>query len=133
MERTQPLIQNILSSYVTRSKIHGEGLFAGQGYCRGELVGTLDGQIINVQDHPEALTGEWNGLGPLQVLYRKFSTAYSYINHQTNPNLSINPETMELIAKKVIKKGEEFTLDYTENGLPDIYIEQGYARYIYEK
>jgi hypothetical protein len=133
MERTQPLIQNIPSSYVAKSKIHGQGLFSGQGYSIGELVGTLDGQLINVQDHPEALSGEWNGLGPLQVLYRRFSTDYSYINHLTDPNLSIDPETMEIIANRAIEKGDEFTLDYTENGLPDIYREKGYGRYLDEK
>jgi hypothetical protein len=130
MERTHPLIQNIPSGYVARSNIHGEGLFAGQAFDAGQIVGKLDGQIINVEDHPDALSGEWNGLGALHVLYRRFSTAYSYINHQDDPNLRIEPATMQIVARKAIGKGDEFTLDYVENGLPNIYITKGYGRYL---
>lgn len=133
MERTHPLIQNILSSFIADSEIHGKGLFSEKNCDVGEVVGSLDGQIVNVAEHPEALSGEWNGIGENHVLYRKFSTYYSYINHDNDPNLTIDALTMKVIVQRKITALDELTLNYRENGIPDIYNSKDYGSYLNEK
>ncbi|UWR21218.1 SET domain-containing protein-lysine N-methyltransferase [Sulfitobacter sp. S190] len=130
MERTHPLINNISGSYVAQSAISGQGLFAGDDYETGDPVGHLDGQVVNVDDHPQALSGEWNGLGDAHVLYRAFSTSYSFINHSPDPNLEIDRATMWMRARRPIRAGEEFTLDYLEHGVPLIYKAKGLGTYL---
>lgn len=130
MKRTDPIINNIAGSYVSRSAISGQGLFAGADYRTGDQVGHLDGQVVNVDDHPQALSGEWNGLGDAEVLYRAFSTSYSFINHSRNPNLEIDRETMCMRARRPIYEGEEFSLDYLEHGVPLVYKSKGLGAHL---
>lgn len=130
MKRTDPIINNVAASYVSQSAISGQGLFAGTDYRTGDPVGHLDGQVVNVDDHPQALLGEWNGLGDVEVLYRAFSTSYSFINHSRNPNLEIDRETMWMRARRPICAGEEFSLDYLEHGVPLAYKSTGLGAYL---
>lgn len=121
MLRTSPLIHIIKDVFISPSSYHGRGLFTVGDRRKGEILTVLDGQVVDYLERPEVLSGEWNGLGGSKILYRHFSTSYSYINHSKNPNLTINPYDWSLCTLMDITAGEELTLDYWENGLPQNY------------
>jgi len=56
------LIDNIPYTRVGPSEIHGQGLFAELSFRAGQILGTLDGQLIRHADHPEAFDLEWNAV-----------------------------------------------------------------------
>lgn len=117
------VIDNITSTYIAPSFIHGLGLFADLDIDAGVVLGTLDGQQISWDLYTkQELAFEWNAIQPEVLLVRPYRTKYSYINHSRDPNLLLDTNPLRVISKRFIRKGEEVTLDYRCEPLPKEYI-----------
>lgn len=128
----ETLIDNIYFSEVRKSRIHGLGLFSTENISKGQILGFLDGQIINwndlkdiennlintnQKDQAHQFFYEWNALTKDTLLVRPIRTKYSYINHSRNPNLEIEYNPIRLVSLIDIKMGDEFLLDYRKEDL----------------
>lgn len=130
------VVENIGFAHILPSPIHGFGLFATENILPGQILGTLDGQVIDWDKYDEIVKAlksnvgnlnnfifmEWNALSTSTLLVRPFRTKYSYINHSYKPNLKIEYNPIRIVALKKIEKGEEYTLDYTKEPLREEYL-----------
>ena len=90
-------------TYVDDSAIHGKGLFAKKAIKAGEVIGTVEGKKTR-KDGPHVLwLTEKTGFH-VQCDLR-------YINHNNKPNACYY-NSLEVIALRNIKPGEEITHDY---------------------
>lgn len=120
----EDVIDNLINSYISESNIHGNGLFASENIKEDTTLGTLDGQYIDWDLHKEYdFTLEWNAIAKNQLLVRPYRTKYSFINHSRTPNLEIRYNPIRIVSLTNITKGEELTLDYRKEPLPDDYIQ----------
>lgn len=120
----EDVVDNLGLCYIANSSIHGYGLFADRDIDKGVVLGSLDGQLIPWRLHRKYnLTLEWNAIDKDTLLVRAYRTKYSYINHQSVPNLVLLYDPLRVVALKRISKGEEMTLDYRKEPLPPEYIE----------
>lgn len=129
MER---LIDNIPHTRVGPSEIHGDGLFAEIAFRRGQLLGTLDGQVVRHADHPDVFDEEWNAISGELLLVRALRTKYRYMNHARSPNCAIDERDMSIRATRDIEAGEEITLDYQARPLPPAYLALERAAFLRE-
>ncbi len=119
------VIDNMLSTYIAKSNIHGHGLFAIKDMNEEITLGILDGQIITWDLHDKYdLTLEWNAISKETLLVRPYRTKYSFINHSRTPNLQLKYNPLRVVTLKKIHKDEELTLDYRKEHLTDEYISQ---------
>lgn len=116
------LIDNIPFTRVGPSDIHGRGLFSEVDFRRGQILGTLDGQLVRWADHPEVFEEEWNAVSDELLLVRGLRTKYALINHASEPNCAIDERDMSIRAVRPIAAGEELTLDYRARSLPEPYL-----------
>jgi hypothetical protein len=65
---------------------------------------------------------EWNALSPTRLLVRPLRTSYGYINHSVDPNVLVGETGFSLRAKRAIATGEEFTMDYFAQPVPQAYL-----------
>ena len=89
--------------YVTTSTIHGKGLFARKRIKAGTLIGQIEGRPTRI-DGPYVL---W-------LTQRKgveVQCELKYINHSDEPN-AIYYDTLEVVALRDIRRGEEITHNY---------------------
>ena len=120
----EDVIQNLKSTIISTSNIHGKGLFASEDIQKGFVLGALDGQLISWDLHEKCkLTFEWNAVSKNKLLVRAYRTKYSYINHSRKPNLTLKHNPLRVVSDRDISKGEELTLDYRLEPLPDEYIQ----------
>jgi len=118
-------VDNLKNTYIKKSDIHGYGLYAKKDIDKDQVLGYLDGQVIDWKLHDEYnLTLEWNAIGDNKLLVRPYRTKYSYINHSREANLLIAYDPIRIISKKNIKKDEELVLDYRLEPLSNEYIEK---------
>lgn len=121
----EDVIDNLLNSYISKSNIHGYGLFASENIEDETVLGTLDGQYVDWDLHLEYdFTLEWNAITKNKLLVRPYRTKYSFINHSRTPNLEIKYNPIRIVSIKNIIKNDELTLDYRKEPLPDDYIEK---------
>jgi len=118
----EQLIDNIPFTRVVPSSIHGNGLFAEIGFRRGQILGTLDGQVVPHAEYPEVFEEEWNAISDELLLVRGIRTKYAYINHARSPNCAIDERDLSIRAARDIEAGEELTLDYAARPLPPAYL-----------
>jgi len=117
------VIDNIMQTEIMPSPIHGFGLFSIQGFCVGTILTQLDGQKITWEQHEKNDKAfEWNALEGNVLLIRPHRTKYSYINHSREPNAKVVGSPLKVVAIKTIAKGEEITLDYRDEPLPQEYV-----------
>lgn len=122
-----PCIETISGSEVAPSLTHGHGLFARRGWSAGEVLGILDGQVVDVVRYPAVMALEWNALSPEHLLVRPIRTSYGFMNHSTHPNVSIDDDGRTMRANAAIAPGDELTLDYFEQPVPVAYLESDEA------
>ncbi|MEZ9873261.1 SET domain-containing protein-lysine N-methyltransferase [Vibrio sp. 10N.261.51.C6] len=129
-------VDNLNPTFISRSSTHGFGLFAKGNISKGNSLGTLDGQRINldswekikynikedIKDYYDYFFMECNYLEESVVLVRPLRTKYSYINHHRVPNLEIENNSLSIVAVRDINDGEELFLDYRMECLPEIYV-----------
>ncbi|WP_179755178.1 alpha/beta fold hydrolase [Microlunatus parietis] len=114
---------------VRRSAIHGRGLFATASRPAGTLLGELDGQVVDAAAHPDVVDAlEWNALNPTTLLVRPIRTSYGFLNHSDQPNVIIDPDGRRLRAGKPIAPGDELTIDYLAQPVPESYLRSDEAR-----
>lgn len=128
------LIDNIPDTAIQRSDLHGLGLFSLKNLMAGVKLCDLDGQIVSYDlydsqmrkpDYSKQVVDnlfvEWNALPNNMLLARMFRTKYSYINHSRTPNCKLIGYPPKLWSIADIETGEELTIDYREEPLPDLY------------
>jgi len=116
-----PCIQTIPDTSVGSSPTQGRGLFAKRGWPEGYILGQLDGQVVSVAQYSAVGTLEWNGLTPELLPVRPIRTSYGFMNHSTNPNVTIEGgNTMR--ACRPIAPGDELLIDYFATPVPDAYL-----------
>ncbi|MGD8495718.1 MAG: SET domain-containing protein-lysine N-methyltransferase [Gemmatimonadales bacterium] len=126
------MLDTIPFTYVAPSSIHGEGLFAEVDFRAGQILGTLDGQVVRHADHPEVFDEEWNAISDDLFLVRGLPTKYGKINHDPDPNCFIDEGDMSIRAARAIASDEELTLDYLARPLPAAFLALGRNAYLRE-
>jgi len=92
--------------YVDDSPIHGKGLFASATIAKGELIGKIQGTPAK-RNGPHVLwVDESTGI--------RVHCDLKYINHSDSPNACYY-DTLEVIALRRIRAGEEITHDYNSS------------------
>jgi hypothetical protein len=126
MEIMEPRQNNSPSCCAALSPIHGYGLFTKKPIPAGHpLIEALPGEKIcysQIADEALAVDYEWNGMPNNQVLLRRKKTMYSLINHSVNPNAILVPSVRAVVALRDLPAGEEVTLDYLREPLPEAYL-----------
>ena len=88
---------------VKKSDIHGKGAFATKNLKKGELVGmaVTDEEAVKPIKDPKDFRDARTKLG-------------KYLNHQTKHNASLKSEnnTLNIYTNRVVKKGDEITVNY---------------------
>lgn len=111
---------------VRPSPIHGKGIFTKVDIKTDELVMIVQGEVITGKECERREEEEnnvyifWNGRYYIDTA---MTDKIKYINHDCKPNCGVwerNRESLNLIAERDIKAGEEITMDY---GYPEIYEE----------
>ena len=136
------IIDNIPVGRIAPSKIHGYGLFAINDIAQGTVLAKLDGQKIawDLYQSGRALNSmaqhimfdEWNALSPTLLLVRPYRTKYSFINHSRTQNCKAHAMDGVVIVQSLchIASGDELTLDYRMEPLPDEYLAGHGATYL---
>jgi hypothetical protein len=118
-----PCIETIPGTGVRSSSIQGRGLFTGRAWAAGEILTVMDGQLVDVTRYPAVIDAlEWNALSPERLLVRAVRTSYGFMNHSTRPNTSIDDDARTLRANQPIAPGDELTLDYFAQPVPEAYL-----------
>lgn len=115
-------IETIPDTEVAPSRVHGRGLVARRAWIADDVLGTLDGQVVDVGRYPAVMALEWNALSPGRLLVRAIRTSYGFMNHSTNPNVSIDDDGATMRACRPIAPGDELTIDYFAQPVPPEYL-----------
>jgi len=108
-----------MASVITKkSKTHGLGVFAAYDFKKGEQILKWDithqstkKQIDQLSKNEKRYVAYFNGK------YVMMQAPERYVNHSCDANTYAH--NFCDIAKRDIKKGEEITGDYSEEGVPD--------------
>ena len=134
--RLKFVVDNIPDTEIRPSATHGNGLFATRNFEAGEIIATLDGQVVNwpsyeqiksmlpYGDHNNDLFMEWNALSADTLLIRPFRTKYSFINHGRTPNIKRIDGPLRLITTTAIAAQTELLIDYRDEPLSPEYLQQ---------
>lgn len=141
--RVLDVVDNIKNTVIKPSLIHGYGLFAKSALAAGTVLTVLDGQRVDYDFYyricdkfdlkdeiKNQLFMEWNCISGDMLLVRQFRTKYSYINHSRTPNCKLMGFPPTLWTCTEIKEGDELTLDYRDEPLPQNYISRHGSTYL---
>jgi len=110
-------IDNIPFTYISRSSVHGFGLFAGEVFKENEKIGKVYGQLVNRIDfyNSKKLNKKYKDNRQITESENKLSvkptkTKCMYINHSRLPNVKFVGS--DIIAISKIRKNEEIFIDY---------------------
>ena len=121
----EALIETIPDTYVAPSGTQGQGLYSRRAWAKDEILCVLDGQVVEANRYPVLLTEmEWNALPDEMLLVRPLRTSYGFINHSADPNTEIDADYRTIRAVRTIAAGEEITLDYAAQPVPQGYLER---------
>ncbi len=124
-------LNTVSGASVQPSQTHGQGLFATRDWSAGEILTVLDGQVVPHGDDLEFLKShEWNAINADEILLRPVWTSYRFINHGRPGNLTFSIIHQTLATKTPVTKGLEFLLDYTEHGIPEVYLNSEHGRFL---
>lgn len=103
--------------YVSTSSINGNGLFAGEHICKGELVLSFGGVLALVEDRYSGnyLSSTFSGIAEKIMICEALNSEKDlsdYINHSCDPNVGMD-DCITLIAIRDIHEGEEIVCDYS--------------------
>jgi uncharacterized protein len=123
-----PFIETIGDAELRPSPIAGKGLFSLRPRADGEILCVMDGQEVDPRHHPRVMEQlEWNALSPTRLLVRPLRTSYGYINHSIEPNVMVDEAGFTLRTCRAIAVGEEFTMDYFAQPVPEAYLKSAEA------
>ena len=124
-------LETIADAQLRPSPVHGRGLFSLRERPLGEVLCILEGEVVSHgEDLDFLLSHEWNALSADEILLRRDWTSYGFINHARPANLTIRLDDHSLRAARDIMAGEELTLDYTEHGMPEVYLNSAHGSYL---
>lgn len=129
-------LNTITNTQIMPSKLHGFGLFATDQIKGEQILYFFDGQVIPLEHYEKIELILAKTMGPYKnyffmecnylddntLLVRNFRTKYSYINHSQKPNTEIRYHPMRLISLSDIMQGDELTIDYRKEQLPNEYL-----------
>jgi SET domain-containing protein len=104
MSKSKVLKNKSCLYHVTESSIHGKGVFASRQINEGEILGTL-----------KTTPAKTNGSHVLWITEDhkvRVHCDLRYVNHSGKPNACYY-DTLEVVALRNIKEGEEITHDYS--------------------
>lgn len=104
----------IVSLYIKKSRIIGNGLYTDKAIKKGERVGVIHGPVVIVHKFAGKLVEQslnWIGIGRYSWVNTKDSP-FKYINHSCDPNTYIVGRRI-VVALRNISAGEEVTMDYS--------------------
>ena len=132
MKCSTDVLNNIPKTIISKSTIHGHGLFSTEGFAAGEQICLLDGQKIpwSIYSKTQGFSGEWNAIAGDVLVVRPFRTRYYYINHSREPNVQVIEAPLRILTLREIKHGEEILLDYRKEPLPEEYIKMHGSTYL---
>ena len=93
-------------TYVSRSPIHGKGLFAKTGITKNTYIGTYQGPEAKRNGSHVLWVYEDDG----EVTGRRGLNKMRYVNHSDEPNAEF--DGFDLYTTRAIKPDEEITIDY---------------------
>ncbi|MFA6269816.1 MAG: SET domain-containing protein-lysine N-methyltransferase [Candidatus Paceibacterota bacterium] len=98
---------------VSKSGIHGKGIFATRDIAKGEIVFIIKGpRMFKVNNGKKDALSHPDWVGFKMNNWVDPIPPYKYLNHSCNPNCGIKGK-VEVVALKDIKKGDETTTDYS--------------------
>ncbi len=115
------------------SPIHGIGVFTTIPIAEGSDLFHLPGEVVRLPEGPLTAAnfeGEWNAISGQALLLRRERTSYGFMNHSRDPNCVIAADARRVWARRDIAAGEELTLDYRAQPLPERYLELPGAAYL---
>ena len=134
--RLKFIVDNIPDTEIRPSALHGNGLFTTRAFQEGEIIATLDGQVISWDSYNQIkkvcpygddnndLFMEWNALTSDTLLLRPFRTKYSFINHGRAANIQRIDGPLRLMTTQAIAAHTELLIDYRKEPLNSEYIQQ---------
>ena len=107
--------------YVARSRVVGQGLFAGTRIAARAKIGEFEGEVIGLREARRRAKGR--KIVAIVELERhaldatRMKHGFRFINHSCAPNtfFRCTPERAEIYALRDIARGEELTVDYGES------------------
>lgn len=90
-------------TYIAKSTIHGQGLFAGKEIAAGELIGWLSGEPCTEDGSYVLWLSETEGF--------RVTCDLRFINHSHQPNACYYDD-LSVVALREIPAHEEITHDY---------------------
>ena len=107
--------------YVAPSALVGKGLFAGTAIPARAKIGEFEGEVIGLSEARRRAKGR--RIVAIVELERhaldatRSKRGFRFINHSCAPNtfFRCTPERAEVYALRVIRRGEELTVDYGES------------------
>ena len=101
---------------IKRSKIHGKGIFANKDFEKGEMVLKWNPTKLTLVEE-ENLTEEQKAYTISNKKgYYFMNSPEKFMNHSCEPNTTTDVDNFQDIAIKNIKKGEEITSSYLNEG-----------------
>ena len=111
------LCRRMKSVTVKKSQIHGEGVFAARKIKKGEIVLRWNNSHKLTKKEVHKLSEkEKRYISFIKGEYILMQPPERYVNHSCDANTYA--KNFCDIAKRDIKKGEEITADYSEEGVP---------------
>jgi len=98
---------------ITKSPIHGNGVFAKYKIKKGETAFIIKGKFVkwSVTNQKESFYGpDWIGISDNTWIDPQ--GAAKFINHSCDPSCGIKGR-LKVVALRDIQKGEELTVDYS--------------------
>jgi len=125
------VVDNIKNTYISKSGVHGRGLFTESVIEKNTVLCNLEGQVIPYDVYEKyGFIMEWNAITEDSLLIRTLRTKYSYINHSREPNLMIKYNPIRIVAMTDIDIGTELFLDYRKEPLNKKYIDKKGKNYL---
>jgi len=92
---------------------HGLGVFANVNFHAQDIITTMSGRLITGPAAAALKPDEMaNSIQIAESSYLEVGSPYVYFNHSCQPNAGLRP-SLELVALKNIKKGDEIFFDYS--------------------
>jgi SET domain-containing protein len=99
---------------VKKSRINGNGLFAGKNFKKGEIIGYIHGPKIVVREWTPKLSRiseNWIGASKYTWIITDDSP-FKYINHSCEPNVAIKGQRTVYALENIMTE-EEIVMDYS--------------------
>ena len=112
---------------VRKSDLHGKGVFAAQFISQGTIIGKYTSRRVSKKVDSPYVIYIYNEVG-VEIERRLGTGKLRYVNHSSDPNLTMDDDTLEFIAIKDIDDGEELTWFYGDEYEADLRASQDFLK-----